>query len=70
MQVKKCDRCGKLVEFFNGSETPKNADIANPIKLINIDQNPKDRKTYDLCPDCMKELEDFLNNNIKKRSTE
>ena len=20
----------------------------------------KDRKTYDLCPDCMKELEDFL----------
>ena len=27
----------------------------------------KDRKTYDLCPDCMKELEDFLKGAQKLR---
>ena len=46
----KCDRCGK---FYEGREG----------MLVDTELKRKywrDRKTYDLCPECTKELEDFL----------
>lgn len=58
MRAMKCDRCGKLY----GCKTFKNTENANAIKLIdkNLDKEYWSRKTYDLCPDCMREFEDFL----------
>ena len=49
MRAKKCDRCGKLYEHYDGNKEFKNTEKANALFLI-------DR----LCPDCMKNLEEFL----------
>ena len=67
MQAMKCDRCGKFYEHYAGSKIFYETTKANAVSLIDIDLERKhySRKTYDLCPECMKELEDFLNNNIK-----
>lgn len=50
MRAMKCDRCGKFYEEHEGM-------------LVDTELNRiylRDRKTYDLCPECMKELENFL----------
>ena len=52
MRAMKCDRCSKIYKEHEGMTV--NTELAR-IYL-------KDRKTYDLCPECMKELEDFLEN--------
>lgn len=58
----KCDRCGKLYEHYDGSKQFKNTKKANGLQLIDKDLDMKywSRKSYDLCPDCMKGLEKFL----------
>ncbi|MDY2957069.1 MAG: hypothetical protein SOR59_05635 [Lachnospiraceae bacterium] len=58
----KCDRCGQLYEYYDGGKTFKDTEKANAIKLIDKDWDNDCwyRKTYDLCPDCMREFEDFL----------
>lgn len=63
MRAMKCDRCGKLHEHYEGVERFKNTEKANAVTLIDKDLDRKywSRKTYDLCPDCMEELEIFLN---------
>ena len=50
MRAMKCDRCGKIYKEHEGMT------VDTELARIYL----KDRKTYDLCPDCMKELEDFL----------
>ena len=50
MRVMICDRCGKIYKEHEG--------MTVDTELARI--YSKDRKTYDLCPDCMKDLEDFL----------
>ena len=55
MRAMKCDRCGKFYEEHEGML----------VDTVLKRKYWRDRKTYDLCPECMKELEDFLNNNIK-----
>ena len=67
MRAMKCDRCGKFYEFYEGEKIFKETEKANGLMLIDMDLERKhwNRKIYDLCPDCMKKLEDFLNNNIK-----
>lgn len=55
MRAMKCDRCGKFYEEHEGML------VDTELKRGFLER----RKTYDLCPECMKELEDFLNNNIK-----
>lgn len=64
MRAKKCDRCGKLHEHYDGSKEFKNTEKANAVLLIDRDLDNKywSRKTYDLCPDCMRNLEEFINN--------
>lgn len=59
----KCDRCGKLHEHYDGSRQFKDTEKANGLQLIDKDLDKKywSRKSYDLCPDCMEELEKFLN---------
>lgn len=63
MRAKKCDKCGKLYEHYDGNKEFKNTERANAVFLIDRDLDNKhwSRKTYDLCPDCMKKLEEFLN---------
>lgn len=62
MRAMKCDRCGKLYEHYDGSETFEKTEKANAVFLIDRDLDKKHwpRKTYDLCPECMRKFEDFL----------
>lgn len=62
MRAKKCDRCGKLFEHYDGIKEFKNTEKANALLLIDetLIINTGVRKSYDLCPECMKKLEDFL----------
>ena len=62
MRAMKCDRCGKLYEHYDGSKQFKNTEKANGLQLTDTDLNRNywDRKSYDLCPDCMDKLEKFL----------
>lgn len=62
MRAKKCDRCGKLFEYYEGNKEFKNTEKANAIELIdqNLDCKYVSRKSYDLCPECMRKLENFL----------
>lgn len=62
MRAKKCDRYGKLFEHYDGNKEFKNTEKANGFILIDRDLDNKywGRKDYDLCPECMKKLEDFL----------
>lgn len=62
MRAKKCDRCGKLFEYYDGSKKFKNTEKANGFMLIDRDLDNKywSRKDYDLCPECMTKLEKFL----------
>lgn len=69
MRAMKCDRCGKLYEHYDGCETFKKTEKANAAILIDKDLDKKywSRKTYDLCPDCMREFEDFLKGKSYKK---
>lgn len=62
MRAIKCDKCGKFYDYYIGiDETTK----ANKIILTDMDIELKhwsSRKTYNLCPDCMKEIKKFLEN--------
>lgn len=55
MRAMKCDRCGKFCEEHDVMR------IDTELKRGFLERH----KTYDLCPDCMRELEDFLNKKIK-----
>lgn len=62
----KCDRCGRLHEHYDGIKEFKefkDTERANGVMLLDKDLDKKywSRKSYDLCPDCMRELEIFLN---------
>lgn len=63
-RAKKCDRCGKLHEYYAGNEVFKDSEKANGFIFADydIDNNYWSRKSYDLCPDCMRKLEAFIKN--------
>lgn len=63
MRAKKCDRCGKLFEHYDGAKEFKHTERANAILFIDRDLDNKywHRKSYDLCPECMKMIEELLN---------
>lgn len=62
MRAKKCDRCGKYYEHYEGQTRFRASERANALLLIDRDLEEKywSRKTYDLCPECMKMLERFV----------
>lgn len=64
--AKKCDRCGKLYEFYEGVEfTPGGNRYVN-ITLggdrIYDERGRFTAKCFDLCQDCMQQVVYFLNN--------
>lgn len=61
MLAKKCDRCGRLYEHYDGQKVfPKS--LSNSLELRDTDCRgsiwPQDR--FDLCKDCMTKLESFF----------
>lgn len=62
MRAKKCDRCDKLYEHYDGGKKFKDNGRANGLLLIDRDLDNKywGRESYDLCPDCMEKLMKFL----------
>ena len=61
----KCDRCGKLCEYYTGHTTRKETNETNETNeftLIDMYDMYSDRKAYDLCPECMREFKKFLEN--------
>lgn len=62
MRAKKCDRCGKYYEHYEGITQFRASEKANALLLIDRDLDEKywERKTCDLCPECMKMLERFV----------
>lgn len=64
MLARKCDRCGKLYEQYEGKTNYRELSGANGVKLIDVymsDNGYDNRKRYDLCPECMAKLVAFLN---------
>lgn len=64
MIAKKCNRCGKLYERYNEEQNPKKA---NGFRFLNIDekQDYYQHEKLDLCPECMKELHAWFENEEK-----
>lgn len=63
----KCDVCGKYYDKYRGIDIFPEVGKANLVTLYD-EQNRVDsieRKSYDLCPECMKRLLNFLNNSIE-----
>ena len=61
MQAKKCDRCGRLYEHYDGRKSfPKS--LSNSIELRDTDISGQywGRSRFDLCFSCMVGLESFL----------
>ena len=66
-----CDRCGMFYNYYEGGKTFKDTEKANAVTLTDIfidmdlERDYSYRQIYDLCPECMKKLEKFLNKKIK-----
>lgn len=64
MTAMKCDRCGKYYDQYykeNLADGTK-VDVSNAIILAQLSgfRNYIDRRYYDLCPECMAKLKEFL----------
>lgn len=58
MNAKKCDRCNKFYEYYNGN---KNAENANAIRFVeNSHHGVYSCSLYDFCPECMAKLQEWL----------
>lgn len=55
MRAKKCDCCGKFYEHYEGQKKFRAGEMANTLRLIDLDLDGKywSRNDYDLCPECM-----------------
>lgn len=61
MQAKKCDRCGRLYEHYDGRKAfPKSLSNSIGLRDTDIDGTCWRRDHFDLCEDCMTKLESFL----------
>lgn len=58
MDAKKCDTCGKFYERYGGTRTTE----FNTMFLFAVTRSNNEiaRKEYDLCPECMKKIQDVL----------
>lgn len=56
--AKKCDRCERLYEIYDGIPVTEKGLKYNVLKL----SNNSIYRTYDLCPTCMTQVIAFLNN--------
>ena len=53
----KCDRCGKLYEHYDGI---KLNDKGMHYQGVSLDSNGCWSKSFDLCPECMTKLVEFI----------
>lgn len=62
MRAKKCDRCDKFYNHYDGRSQFNGGCKANALILIDRDLDEKylSRMAYDLCPVCMEEFETFI----------
>lgn len=63
MTAMKCDRCGKYYDYYFKREVNgKNVRSQNSIFLYlkYEDGDLADKEYYDLCPECMAKLKEFL----------
>lgn len=62
MRARKCDRCCKFYEHYDGQNLFKGGEEANALRLIDRDLDEKYwlRRDLDLCPECMQDFERFI----------
>lgn len=61
MLAKKCDRCGRLYEPYDGQKVfPKSKSNSLTLRDTDCDGKSRRREYFDLCEDCMAKLESFL----------
>lgn len=67
MQAKKCDRCGRFYENYDGRKAFHKSQ-SNSLSLRDTDCEGKfwKRDRFDLCEDCMTKLESFLYGGAEK----
>ncbi len=60
----KCDRpgCGQYYDYYRSKEDDKNRAILTT-KCPDLDTVNKEGKSYDLCPSCMENLQQWLKGN-------
>lgn len=56
----KCDICGKLYEMYNVSQRDTEPNMLTFRKSTGIPNDSYPTKSYDLCPECMHDLQDFI----------
>lgn len=54
--AKKCDRCGKLYEVYHGIQMCKDGHFYDTVIVANLGMS----RSYDMCPECMTKLKEFL----------
>lgn len=55
--AKKCDRCGKLYENYKGVKITEGGNSYNTVIFTGNNYGNRD---FDLCPDCMSKLIEFI----------
>nr|DAT32178.1 MAG TPA: Zn-ribbon containing protein [Caudoviricetes sp.] len=62
MRARKCDRCGKYYEHYEGRTQFRAGEKANALLLIDRDLDEKywSRRALDLCPECMQDFDRFI----------
>lgn len=54
----KCDRCGKLYEHYNGIRVVDKCNYYCSMSFFS--EHGWNRRDYDLCPECMTKLVEFI----------
>lgn len=57
---KKCDRCGKLYEYYGDKLDGRTVNGVVPILTSSDDTSYLRRKCYDLCPNCMGQFAEWI----------
>lgn len=62
MRARKCDRCDKFYNHYDGQSRFKDGRKANVISLVDRDLDGvcRVKRTYILCPACVGEFERFI----------
>lgn len=59
----KCDRCGSFYDDYEGIHDYRAGGTTNGVNFVRLGhfgQSISERKKYELCPNCMRKLLDFI----------